>query len=41
VQLSADCGVVVAATVIPLRSNPALAQDLRVGVVDQAAGYQA
>jgi hypothetical protein len=31
----------VAATVIPLRSNPALAQDLQVGVVDQAAGYQA
>jgi hypothetical protein len=41
VQLSADCGVVVAATVIPLRSNPALAQDLQVGVVDQAVGYQA
>jgi len=41
VQLSADCGVVVAAMIIPLRSNPALAQNLQVGVVDQATGYQA
>ncbi|MGB3381149.1 hypothetical protein ACVCL3_00975 [Rhodanobacter sp. UC4437_H4] len=41
VSLSADCGVVVAANVIPLRSNPALAQYLQVGVVDQAGGYQA
>lgn len=40
-NLSADCGVVVAATILPLRSNPALAQNLQVGVVDQASGYQA
>ena len=41
VSLSADCGVVVAANVVPLRGNPALAQYLQVGVVDQASGYRA
>ncbi|MGB3837475.1 MAG: hypothetical protein WA930_00040 [Rhodanobacter sp.] len=41
VSLSADCGLVVAANVVPLRGNPALAQYLQVGVVDQAGGYQA
>lgn len=40
-NLSADCGIAVAATIVPLRSNPALAQNLQVGVVDQAGGYQA
>ncbi len=41
VSLSPDCGLVVAAHVVPLRGNPALAQYLQVGVVDQAGGYQA
>lgn len=40
-NLSANCGIAVAATIVPLRSNPALAQNLQVGVVDQAGGYQA
>lgn len=40
-NLSADCGIAVAATIFPLRSNPALAQNLQVGVVDQAGGYRA
>lgn len=39
-NLSADCGVVVAAQIYPLRENPALSQFMQVGVVDQAAGYQ-
>jgi hypothetical protein len=41
VNLSPDCGVVVAAAVYPLRENPALAQFIQVGVVDQAGGYAA
>lgn len=40
-SLSANCGVIVQAMVQPLRSNPALAQYLQVGVVDEAGGYQA
>lgn len=40
-NLSADCGIAVAANLIALRSNHALAQNLQVGVVDQAGGYQA
>jgi len=40
-SVSPDCGVVVAARIVPLRDNPALAQHLEVGVVNQAAGYQA
>ncbi|MEO6801539.1 MAG: hypothetical protein ABI178_16495 [Rhodanobacter sp.] len=39
--LSADCGVIVEAAIQSLRSNPALAQLLQAGVVDQAGGYQA
>jgi hypothetical protein len=40
-NFSPDCGVVVAAQVHPLRENPGLAQFLRVGVVNQAGGYEA
>jgi hypothetical protein len=40
-NLSADCGVVVAANIIRLGSNPDLAKFLQVGVVDQAGGYKA
>jgi hypothetical protein len=39
VQLNTHCGVVVAAHVHALRDNPALAQSIQVGTVDQAAGY--
>ncbi len=41
VNLSADCGIVVAAQILPLLDNPALGQNLQVGVVDEAGGYQA
>lgn len=34
-----DCGVVVTATIIPLRDNPDLSQYFQVGIVDQARGY--
>lgn len=40
VNLSPDCGIAVAAMVQSLAGNPALAQYLQVGVVDQAGGYQ-
>jgi hypothetical protein len=36
-----DCGVVVMATVVPTHENPALAEHMQVGVVNQAAGYEA
>lgn len=39
-NLSPDCGVVIAATLYPLRDNPALAEYMQVGVVDQAGGYE-
>jgi hypothetical protein len=39
VNLNPDCGLVVAAAAYPLRENPALAQYIQVGVVDQANGY--
>lgn len=39
VQLNTHCGVVVAAHVHAPRDNPALAQYIQVGTVDQAAGY--
>lgn len=39
-NLSADCGIVVAATIQPLRDNPGLSQFMQVGVVDQAGGYE-
>ena len=41
VNLSPDCGLVVTAVLHPLRENPALAQLMQVGVVDQANGYEA
>lgn len=41
VNLSADCGVVVAAVINTLRDNPELSQSMQVGVVDQAGGYSA
>ena len=41
VNLSPDCGVVIEAQVFGLRDNPALADRLDVGVVDQANGYAA
>lgn len=40
-NLSADCGIVVQAELVRLRSNPALVKFLQVGVVDQAEGYKA
>lgn len=39
-NLSADCGIVVAAIIHPLRENPGLSQFMQVGVVDQAGGYE-
>lgn len=41
VNLKPDCGLVVTAVLQPLRDNPALAQLMQVGVVDQANGYEA
>lgn len=40
VNLSPDCGLVVAAILDPLQENPQLARSLQVGVVDQAKGYE-
>lgn len=40
-NLSADCGIVVAAEIDTVHTNAALALALKVGVVDQAGGYQA
>ena len=40
-NFSPDCGIVVAATISPLRDNPELAEYLQVAVLDQAGGYQA
>jgi hypothetical protein len=40
-NFSPDCGLVVHAQIIPLQSNPNLAQYMQVGVIDQAGGYQA
>lgn len=39
-NLSADCGIVIEAALYPLRDNPALAESMQVGVVDQAGGYE-
>jgi hypothetical protein len=39
-NFSPECGLVVAAQVRNLRDNPALAQLLQVGVIDQARGYE-
>lgn len=41
VNLSPDCGVVVAAVVAPLPDNADLSEFMQVGAVDQAGGYQA
>lgn len=38
-NISADCGIVVAAAIHPLRDNPGLSDFMQVGVVDQAGGY--
>lgn len=40
-SFSPDCGVVVAARILPARENPALASILQVLVVDQAGAYDA
>ncbi len=40
VQLSPDCGLVIAASVTPLRDNPAVAESMQVAVLDQGHGYQ-
>ncbi len=39
-NLTPDCGVVVAASIFPLRDNPALAERMQVGVVDSGGGYE-
>jgi hypothetical protein len=39
-NLSPDCGLVVQAMLIPLKSNPALVDRMQVGVVDHAGGYR-
>jgi len=40
-NFSPDCGLVVHAQIVPMPSNPDLAQYIQVGVIDQAGGYQA
>ncbi|HVZ31646.1 MAG TPA: hypothetical protein VG963_04425 [Polyangiaceae bacterium] len=40
-SFSTECGLVVAASVTPLRENPALGRMLQVAVIDQAGGYEA
>lgn len=40
INLSPDCGLVVAAILNPLQENAQLARSLQVGVVDQAKGYE-
>jgi YD repeat-containing protein len=40
VSLSADCGVVVEAHIVPLPDNAGLARSMEVGVVNQADGYE-
>lgn len=40
VSFSPDCGVVVAARIVPLRDNPAIAESMTVIVVNQAEGYE-
>jgi hypothetical protein len=39
-NLTPDCGIAVAATIMALRDNPALAQYFQVSVVDMAGGYE-
>jgi hypothetical protein len=40
-SFSPDCGLVVAATVSALSTNPDLAEVMQVGIVDQGGGYEA
>lgn len=40
VNFSPDCGVVVAARIVPLRDNPAIAESMTVVSVNQAEGYE-
>ncbi|MEP6591661.1 MAG: hypothetical protein ABJC19_10805 [Gemmatimonadota bacterium] len=40
VQLSPECGLVIAASVSPLRDNPDVAESMQVAVLDQAGGFQ-
>lgn len=40
-HFSPDCGIVVAAEIVPTRENPGLARYLQVGTMDQAGGYEA
>jgi hypothetical protein len=41
VNFASDCGIVVQAFIVPMRSNPDLAESMQVGVVNGAAGYAA
>lgn len=41
ISLSPDCGLSIAARIVPLRTNPDLARSLEVGVADQAKAYAA
>jgi hypothetical protein len=38
-SFSTECGVVVAAKIVPLRDNPDIAQFMQLGITDQARGY--
>ncbi|MBU2307591.1 MAG: hypothetical protein KKG89_12115, partial [Alphaproteobacteria bacterium] len=40
-SLSPDCGLSVAARIVPLKTNPDLARSLELGIADQAKGYAA
>ena len=39
VNFVSDCGILIAAFIVPLHSNPELAESLQVGVVNGAGGY--
>jgi hypothetical protein len=41
VNFASDCGIVVQAFIVPMRSNPDLAESMQVGVVNSAGGYAA
>jgi hypothetical protein len=41
VNFSTACGIVVAAAIVPMRSNPDLAESMQVSVISMAAGYAA
>ncbi|MBX3484283.1 hypothetical protein [Phenylobacterium sp.] len=40
-SLNPDCGLTVAARIVPLKTNPDLARSLELGIADQAKGYAA